>query len=32
VNGIRWARFRGNTAVTGIGNAPNMKEPLEPIG
>jgi trehalose utilization protein len=31
VNGIRWARFRGNTAVTGIGNAPNMKEPLEPI-
>jgi trehalose utilization protein len=32
VNGIRWANFRGNTAVTGIGHAPNMKEPLEPIG
>jgi trehalose utilization protein len=32
VNSIHWARFRGNTAVTGIGNAPNIKEPLEPIG
>jgi trehalose utilization protein len=31
VNGIRWARFRGNTAVTGIGSAPNIKDPLEPI-
>jgi trehalose utilization protein len=31
-NGIRWAKFSGNTAVTGIGNAPNMKTPLEPIG
>jgi trehalose utilization protein len=32
VNGIRWANFRGNTAVTGIGYAPNIKDPLEPIG
>jgi trehalose utilization protein len=31
VNGIRWARFRGNTAVAGIGSAPNIKDPLEPI-
>ncbi len=30
-NGVRWAAFRGNTAVTGILNAPNMKEPLEEI-
>jgi trehalose utilization protein len=32
VNGIHWARFQGNMAVTGIGHAPNIKEPLEPIG
>lgn len=31
VNAIHWAQFRGNTAVTGIGHAPNIKEPLEPI-
>jgi trehalose utilization protein len=30
-NGVRWATFRGNTAVTGIRNSPNMKTPLEKI-
>ena len=30
-NAVYWAAFRGNTAVTGILNAPNMKEPLEEI-
>jgi trehalose utilization protein len=29
-NAVRWARFQGNTAVTGISDAPNVKEPLEP--
>jgi trehalose utilization protein len=29
-NAVRWARFQGNTAVTGIGEAPNIKEPPEP--
>ena len=28
VNAIRWAAFRGNTSVTGIGTAPNRPEPL----
>ena len=31
LNGIRWANFAGNTAAKGIGDAPNIKEPLEPI-
>jgi len=30
VNGVRWAAFRGNTEVWGIGDAINVKEPLEP--
>jgi trehalose utilization protein len=30
-NAVRWARFQGNTAVTGIGDAPNVKEPPEPV-
>jgi trehalose utilization protein len=30
-NAVRWARFQGNTAVTGISDAPNVKEPLEPV-
>jgi len=30
-NGIRWARFRGNVEVTGIGPASHVKEPLEEI-
>lgn len=29
INAVRWARFRGNRAVTGIGEAPNIKEPPE---
>ena len=28
-NAVRWARFRGNTAVTGIGEAANIKEAPE---
>lgn len=28
-NGVRWAHFRGNRAVTGIGAAPRIDEPLE---
>lgn len=28
-NAVRWARFRGNTAVTGIGEAANIKDPPE---
>lgn len=31
INAVRWARFRGNTAVTGIGEAPNIKVPPEPL-
>jgi trehalose utilization protein len=31
-NGVRWARFRGNIAVTGIGAAPMVDQPLERIG
>ena len=30
VNGVRWATFRGNTEAWGIGDAINVKEPLEP--
>lgn len=30
-NAVRWAFFRGNTAVTGIGDAANIKEPPEPL-
>jgi trehalose utilization protein len=30
-NGVRWATFRGNTAITGILEAPNLVKPLEPI-
>lgn len=30
-NAARWARFQGNTEVTGIGQATNAREPLEPI-
>lgn len=30
-NGVRWCHFRGNTAVTGIVKALNVKEPLEPL-
>lgn len=30
-NGVRWAKFRGNTATTGIIDCPNITEPLEPI-
>lgn len=32
LNGVRWAAFRGNSAVTGINNAPNVNVPLETIG
>lgn len=31
LNGVRWAAFRGNTAVKGIGLAENIKQPLEKI-
>lgn len=30
-NGVRWSTFHGNTAVTGILDAPNIKNPLEPV-
>ncbi|MEX0943092.1 MAG: ThuA domain-containing protein [Pseudomonadales bacterium] len=30
-NGVRWAKFKGNTATTGIIQCPNITEPLEPI-
>jgi trehalose utilization protein len=30
-NAVRWACFRGNRAVTGIGEAPRIDQPLEPI-
>jgi trehalose utilization protein len=29
INGVRWAKFQGNREVLGIGDAINMKEPLE---
>lgn len=30
-NAVRWAFFRGNTAVTGIGDAANIKDPPESL-
>ena len=30
-NAVRWAKFEGNTAALGIGNAPNIKDPIETI-
>jgi trehalose utilization protein len=30
-NGVRWAKFKGNTETLGIGTCPNITESLEPI-
>lgn len=31
INGVRWAAFRGNRAVQGVGRAVNVPEPLEKL-
>jgi trehalose utilization protein len=30
-NGIRWAKFSGNTETKGIGDCPNIKQSIEPL-
>ncbi|MEA3337706.1 MAG: ThuA domain-containing protein [Chloroflexota bacterium] len=30
-NAVHWARFQGTTRTRGVGEAPNMREPIEPL-